>query len=401
MKVESNMMQENRESLISLQENFQLSTLNIKLRIGFDGKRAANNLTGLGNYSRSLIEALSKQFPENQYLVYSPKVKSSRQIDAFFEAENIQLKLPINGTFLWRSLNILKDLLRDKVQVFHGLSHEIPFAIQHTKIKSIVTIHDLIFLRYPQYYKFIDRKLYEWKSRSACKRAGQIIAISEKTKADIIEFYGINPEKIEVIYQSCDDSFKTAFPQTTLDKIRTTYKLPQKYLLNVGTIENRKNLKLIVQALKDVNEEYKLVVIGKKTAYFKEVEKEIKLLGLGDRIIFLKNIPFADLPGIYQMASVFVYPSFYEGFGIPIIEALYSGIPTIAAIGSCLEEAGGPDSIYVNPNDPEGLSAAITQVLSSSTLQNEMKQKGLEFVQKFNSPLVTQQLMHCYQKVLS
>jgi len=395
------MMQENRESLISLQENFQLSTLNIKLRIGFDGKRAANNLTGLGNYSRSLIEALSKQFPENQYLVYSPKVKSSRQIDAFFEAENIQLKLPINGTFLWRSLNILKDLLRDKVQVFHGLSHEIPFAIQHTKIKSIVTIHDLIFLRYPQYYKFIDRKLYEWKSRSACKRAHQIIAISEKTKADIIEFYGINPEKIEVIYQSCDDSFKTAFPQTTLDKIRTTYKLPQKYLLNVGTIENRKNLKLIVQALKDVNEEYKLVVIGKKTAYFKEVEKEIKLLGLGDRIIFLKNIPFADLPGIYQMASVFVYPSFYEGFGIPIIEALYSGIPTIAAIGSCLEEAGGPDSIYVNPNDPEGLSAEITRVLSSSTLQNEMKEKGLEFVQKFNSPLVTQQLMNCYQKVLS
>lgn len=394
-------MQENRESLISLQENFQLSTLNIKLRIGFDGKRAANNLTGLGNYSRSLIEALSKQFPETQYLVYSPKVKSSRQIDAFFEAENIQLKLPINGTFLWRSLNILKDLLRDKVQVFHGLSHEIPFAIQHTKIKSIVTIHDLIFLRYPHYYKSIDRKLYEWKSRSACKRANQIIAISEKTKADIIEFYGINPEKIEVIYQSCDDSFKTAFPQTTLDKIRTTYKLPQKYLLNVGTIENRKNLKLIVQALKDVNEEYKLVVIGKKTAYFKEVEKEIKLLGLSNRIIFLTNIPFEDLPGIYQMASVFVYPSFYEGFGIPIIEALYSGIPTIAASGSCLEEAGGPDSIYVNPNDPDGLSAAITRVLSSSTLQNEMKEKGLEFVQKFNSPLVTQQLMNCYQKVLS
>jgi glycosyltransferase involved in cell wall biosynthesis len=399
--VESKMMQENRESLISLQENFQLSTLNIKLRIGFDGKRAANNLTGLGNYSRSLIEALSKQFPETQYLVYSPKVKSSRQIDAFFEAENIKLKLPINGTFLWRSLNILKDLLRDKVQVFHGLSHEIPFAIQHTKIKSIVTIHDLIFLRYPQYYKFIDRKLYEWKSRSACKRADRIIAISEKTKADIIEFYGINPEKIEVIYQSCDDSFKTAFPQTTLDKIRTTYKLPQKYLLNVGTIENRKNLKLIVQALKDVNEEYKLVVIGKKTAYFKEVEKEIKLLGLSNRIIFLTNIPFEDLPGIYQMASVFVYPSFYEGFGIPIIEALYSGIPTIAASGSCLEEAGGPDSIYVNPNDPEGLSAAITRVLSSSTLQNEMKEKGLEFVQKFNSPLVTRQLMNCYQKVLS
>ncbi|WP_316796498.1 glycosyltransferase family 1 protein [Pedobacter agri] len=392
------------ESLVNLnsqQENPQLSTFNPKLKIGYDGKRAANNLTGLGNYSRSLIEALSKQFPENQYLVYSPKVKSAIQIDAFFEQENIQLKLPVNGTFLWRTLNILKDLSRDQVRIFHGLSHEIPFAIQHTKIKSVVTIHDLIFLRFPEYYKFIDRKLYEWKSRSACKRADKIIAISEKTKQDIIELYEIDPNKIEVIYQSCDDSFKTPFSDTTLNKIRSGYNLPNKYILNVGTIEKRKNLKLIIQALKDVNEEYKLVVIGKKTPYFEEVEKEIEFLGLKNRIVFLKNIPFADLPGIYQMAAVFVYPSFYEGFGIPIIEALYSGVPTIAATGSCLEEAGGANSIYVSPNNANELATSINKILADVSLQKEMKEKGLEFVQKFNSPLVTQQLMNCYINIVS
>jgi len=370
------------------------------MKIGYDGKRAANNLTGLGNYSRSLIEQLALQFPQNEYLVYSPKVKQAKQIDAFFEKENITLKLPQNGPFLWRSLNILKDLSKDEVRIFHGLSHEIPLAIQHTRIKSFVTIHDLIFLRFPQYYKFIDRKLYEWKSKSACKRANKIIAISEKTKADIIDLYGISPEKIEVIYQSCDDGFKTPFSKETLERIKETYKLPEKYILNVGTIEERKNLILAVQALNEVSEDFKLVVVGKQTAYFKTVEIEIEKLGLKNRIIFLKNIPFADLPGIYQMASIFVYPSFYEGFGIPIIEALYSGIPVVAATGSCLEEAGGPNSLYISPKDAKGLARAINQVIENPLLRQEMKEKGLEYVQKFNNPVVSKQLMDCYLTLL-
>ena len=401
MIAESEKHTNHTESSNPAQSGFELSPLDFSLKIGYDGKRAANNLTGLGNYSRSLIEQLAHQFPAHQYFVYAPKVKSAKQIDAFFGHENIELKLPKTGPFLWRTLNILKDLSQDGIQIFHGLSHEIPLAIQHTRIKSIVTIHDLIFLRFPQYYKFIDQKLYEWKSRSACKRADRIIAISEKTKADIIDLYSIDPNKITVIYQSCDDSFKTAFPKETLSRIKATYKLPEKYILNVGTIEERKNLKLAVQALKEVSEDYKLVVIGKQTSYFKTVEKEIERLGLKNRILFLKNIPFADLPGIYQMASVFVYPSFYEGFGIPIIEALYSGVPVVAATGSCLEEAGGPNSLYVSPKDANGLAEAINSILDTPQLQKEMKAKGLEFVQKFDSPVVTQQLMNCYLNMLN
>lgn len=399
MKAESETQTQKAESNELEQSSFSLSALSFPLKIGYDGKRAANNLTGLGNYSRSLIEQVAFQFPQHQYLVYSPKVKSAKQIDAFFEKENIELKLPQNGNFLWRSLNILKDLVRDEVQIYHGLSHEIPYAIEHTRIKSVVTIHDLIFLRFPQYYKFIDRKLYEWKSKSACKRANKIIAISEKTKEDIIDLYGISAEKIQVIYQSCDDIFKTPFPIETLSRISATYKLPEKYILNVGTIEERKNLKLAVQALKNVSEDYKLVVIGKQTTYFKTVEKEIERLGLKNRIFFLKNIPFTDLPGIYQMASVFVYPSFYEGFGIPIIEALYSNVPVVAATGSCLEEAGGPNSLYISPKDANALAKAINQIVENPQRQKEMKERGLEFVQKFNSSVVTQQLMDCYLKL--
>ncbi|MDN3586395.1 glycosyltransferase family 1 protein [Pedobacter aquatilis] len=370
------------------------------MKIGFDGKRAANNLTGLGNYSRSLIESLAHQFPENEYFVYSQKVKEAKQIQSFFKVKNIFLKLPQGTKFLWRSFNILKDLKKDKIQIFHGLSHEIPIGISKTKIKSVVTIHDLIFLRFPEYYKFFDRKLYEWKSNLACKNADKIIAISEKTKSDIVELYNINADKIEVIYQSCDDSFKTLLPPETLSTIKKTYNLPDKYILNVGTIEPRKNLKLLIQALKNVNSDYKLVVIGKPTPYLESVKLEIDRLGLNERIIFLKNIPFSDLPGIYQLAELFVYPSFYEGFGIPIIEALYSNVPVVAATGSCLEEAGGAGSIYVNPNNAKELSEEINRILNEPNLSSHMKAKGLEFVQKFNSPSITQQLMNCYINVL-
>lgn len=401
MKAESETPHSKAEDTPLAQADAVPSALNLQLKIGFDGKRAANNLTGLGNYSRSLIAQLAKQFPQHQYLVYTPKVKNQPQINLFFAKENIHLKTPKNGQFLWRSFKILKDLARDGVNIFHGLSNEIPLAIQHTKIKSIVTIHDLIFLRYPQYYKALDRKLYTWKSKSACKRANRIIAISEKTKSDLMEFYHIPEEKIEVIYQTCDDRFKIRLSPEILQNIKNKYQLPDNYILNVGTIEERKNLKLLVQALPLINEHCQLVVIGKETAYFKQVNNEIQKLGLKNRIKFLKNIPFEDLPGIYQLAKVFAYPSFYEGFGIPIIEALYASVPVVAATGSCLEEAGGPNSLYVSPHQADELATAINQILSSKEKQKEMKEKGLQFVQKFNSPLVAQQLMDCYKKLIS
>lgn len=371
------------------------------MRLGFDGKRAANNLTGLGNYSRSLIEHLAKGFPQNQYFIYTPKAKANILKFPLFKRENIFLKLPQRAKFLWRSFGVKHQLLKDKIDLFHGLSYEIPFGLQKTGIKNIVTIHDLIFLRKPQYYQPIDRLIYDYKSKYACKNADQIIAISEKTKQDIIELYNISPAKIEVIYQSCDDSFKNAATATQKEEVKLKYALPDKYLLSVGTIEPRKNILAIVKAMPKINADFKLIIIGKEKPYADKVKLEIERLGLADRVIFLKNIPFKDLPSIYQMASLFVLPSYYEGFGIPIIEALYSQVPVVAATGSCLEEAGGRDSLYVNPDDFEGFATAINSVLADSSLQQKMKQKGLQYVQKFNDQTISEQLMACYRKTLN
>lgn len=371
------------------------------MNIGFDGKRAANNLTGLGNYSRSLILQLSEFFHQNHYLVYTPKVKQARQITSFFEKDNIELKLPQRSGLLWRSFGIKQQLLNDHIAIYHGLSGEIPFNLQHTEVKTVVTIHDLIYRRFPGNYKFIDRTIYNFKSKYACEHADHIIAISEQTKKDIIEYYQTDPSKIEVIYQTCDDSFKHLVSPDFKETIRKKYNLPEKFLLNVGTIEPRKNLLLTVQALKAVDPGFKLVVVGKEQSYAKQVKAEIEHLGLTDRVIFLKDIPFTDLPSIYQLAAVFVYPSFYEGFGIPIIEALYGGIPVVAATGSCLEEAGGPDSVYVDPANAPALAEAINSILKNPVLAKHMSDKGLAYVQKFNTLPLAHQLMNCYANIVA
>jgi glycosyltransferase involved in cell wall biosynthesis len=369
------------------------------MNIGFDGKRAANNLTGLGNYSRSLITQLSQFFPQNQYFVYTPKVKDSRQIKDFFTLSNVIAVLPKASNFLWRTLGIKKQLLADQIDLFHGLSHEIPIGLKQIGIPSIVTVHDLIFLKFPQYFGRIDRFIYKLKCQYACTHADKIIAISEQTKKDIISFFNINHHKIEVVYQSCDESFKTRVSNALKAQVKEKFALPDHYILNVGTIETRKNLLLLIKALANVPVTYKLVVVGKETPYKQLVIDEINRLSLKDRVIFLQNVPFNELPAIYQMASVLVYPSFYEGFGIPIIEALYSSVPVIAATGSCLEEAGGPDSLYIDPNNAIELAETINTVLEDQKLQTEMKQKGLAYVQRFNDDQIASHMMEVYKYV--
>jgi glycosyltransferase involved in cell wall biosynthesis len=371
------------------------------MNIGFDGKRAANNLTGLGNYSRSLISQLAQFFPQNQYLVYTPKVKEVRQIKDFFKLENITAILPNSSKLLWRSWSIKKQLLADHIDIYHGLSHEIPINIHKTDIASVVTIHDLIFLKFPQYFKLIDRLIYTFKCRYACLHADKIIAISEQTKRDIISFFQIKEDKIEVIYQGCDKSFKIDAEQTLKEQVKHKFDLPEKYILNVGTVETRKNLLVLIKALPAISNKYKLVIVGKETPYKQLVLDEINRLNIKDRVIFLQDVAFNELPAIYQMACLFVYPSLYEGFGIPIIEALYSKVPVVAATGSCLEEAGGPDSHYTNPTDATALSQTINSILENPLVQETMKEKGFQYVQRFNDNLIAAKMMTMYQNVIN
>lgn len=373
------------------------------LKIAFDAKRITHNKTGLGNYGRYVIHILSTYYPQNSYLLFSPGKGNEYLKKQINPSENITYHYPRtwHPKAFWRSFSIVSDLKKESLTLFHGLSNELPFGLRKANVKSIVTIHDLIFIRYPQFYKWIDRKIYTYKFKKACLLSDRIIAISEMTKRDIVNYFNIPAEKIDVVYQGCDPSFTIEKSSKEKNAIRQKYNLPPNYMLSVGSIESRKNLLLIVKALQHIPSDIHLIAIGKRTAYTRMVEEYIQNHNLSDRVQLLHNVPFNELPAFYQMASLFVYPSFFEGFGIPIIEALHSGVPVIAATGSCLEEAGGPNSVYINPDNEQQIVKAINTILSDKELYDKMAKTGKEYVKRFSEQAIARDIMHVYTKVLN
>lgn len=377
------------------------------MRIGLDAKRAVFNLTGLGNYSRDVIRILLERYPENQYFLYSPGFIENPRLKFLTNSDNFTLRTPsshIDKMFesYWRSFRVVRELMADKLDIYHGLSNELPFGIKESKLKTVVTVHDLIFLRYPQTYSFIDRNIYTKKISHCCRTADRIIAISEQTKKDIIHYLDVSEEKIDVVYQGCSPLFKNEMDKGKLLKVKERHKLPDNYILCVGTVEERKNLASLVGAfnlMKDKHDTY-LLVVGKKTAYIDTVMQEVNRFNLQDRVIFLQNVDFDDLPAIYRLAKVFVYPSIFEGFGIPIIEAMYSKTPVVTTAGGCFPEAGGPGSKYVDSNNPEQIKSAIEEILDDESLSRSMAESGYNYVQKFNEQKIAEEIMNVYRRVL-
>lgn len=377
------------------------------MRIGFDAKRAIQNFTGLGNYSRYLIEIVCRYYPENAYLLYAPAYRASRQVETMLtHCHSAQLCYPEGGwkhfKTLWRTFGITRQLAAEDIDIYHGLSNELPLNIRRqNRVKSIVTMHDLIFIRYPQYYQPADRWLYTYKYGHSCRNADAIVAISKCTKRDIIRYFHVNPDKIHTIYQGCDPVFSLPATESMKHETRQLYQLPSRYILNVGSIEERKNALLAVKAMLRVPQEIHLVIVGKRTPYTEIIEKFIKENRLHERVHLLHNVAFQHLPAIYQQAEAFVYPSRFEGFGIPIVEALRSSVPVIAATGSCLEEAGGPDSIYVHPDDVEGMSSALNHLLTHPDESRNRAIQSWHYAERFSEERQATQLMNLYNSLLS
>ena len=368
--------------------------------LGFDAKRFFHNKTGLGNYSRDLIRILAQYYPENSYLLYNPKPKKIDRIpiDGKIIIEHLpQTKKDRKLSSLWRLFSVCSQIKKDKVEIYHGLSGEIPIGLNNSGIKTVVTIHDLIFMRYPNLYSYFDRKIHYYKFKYAANKADLVIAISEQTKTDIVTYLKINPDKIKVIYQGCAPVFKENIPSEFIELTRKKYQLPTHFILNVGTIEKRKNVLSVIKAIKEIDTQ--LVIIGKKTAYFTEINTYILENNLQNKVIFLENVELKELASIYRMATVFIYPSVFEGFGIPIIEALYSKTPVITSKGGCFSEAGGENSIYIDPLNPEELRIELSELLVNSEKRVVMQQKGFEFVQKFNDEIIAQNWIETYYKI--
>lgn len=372
------------------------------MKIGFDAKRAFNNSAGLGNFSRNSISALVSQYPDNQYFLFNP---GNRKPLFIAPESSIELK-PENFwwkslKFIWRSIQISKLAREIKLDLYHGLSHELPVGIEKVGAKLIVTMHDLIFLRYPEYYKQIDRKIYDRKFRHACRKADLIHAISEQTKRDLITYFAVPEEKIAVIYQSINPIFYKRAEMELKIQLRKKYQLPKKFLLSVGTVEPRKNLLGILEGMAHSKTYIPIVVVGKLTDYHHKVQKFIEADLNRLQVFFLPRIEDEELAVLYQMAEIMVYPSLFEGFGLPVAEAQASGCPVITSNISSLPEAGGDAAYYINPEKPEEIGQALKALLGDQVLRKSLIAKGKINAQRFTRESFARQLKHLYNLVLN
>ena len=376
--------------------------------IGYDAKRAFSNATGLGSYARTLINDLAPLPLEMR--LYAPDHGNCHLRRQIVRSNNIRTRYPrrlplgVLSKAYWRSHGILSRLRSDGTELFHGLSGELPIGISKIGVKSVVTIHDLIFLRHPEYYHWLDTKIYAWKFCQTVREADHIIAISECTKRDILHYAPfVDPSRITVIYQSCAPRFTHGDcpPCAQLaENMGTVPVCAPRYLLSVGSIEARKNILLAVKALPLLPSDLTLVIVGRHTPYTDTVAAYAESHGLSHRIQIRHDVSNDDLPSLYAHAEAFVYPSRYEGFGIPIIEAISSGLPVVACTGSCLEEAGGPDSLYVDPDDEQAFAQAVRQVLRDAEGREERIRRSRDYIRRFQGHDVAQQVYDLYQQLL-
>ena len=374
--------------------------------IGFDAKRIVRNGTGLGSYGRTLVNDLAQR-QDLELRLYAPDKGRDDLRSQIIERPNVSFCYPHTQRSMfnvqrswWRMKGMVNDLQRDGVQLYHGLSGELPIGICKSGIRSVVTIHDLIFLRHPEFYNWVDTKIYAWKFRQTLKEADHIIAISECTKRDILYYGDIDEQKISIVYQSFAPRFSAEVSEEQRSQVRKIYALPQRYVLNVGSIEARKNILQAVQALPLLPNDVALVIVGRHTPYTDRVLQYVHEHHLEQRVLVLHGVPDDHLPVLYALAEAFVYPSVYEGFGIPIIEAISCGLPVVACSGSCLEEAGGPDSLYVQPGDVEAMADAVRQTLVGAEGRELRIENSKKYIRRFSGCNVADQVVNVYQSLL-
>ena len=371
------------------------------MKIGYDAKRAFFNNRGLGNYSRNTIQLMSRFYPEEEFFLFSPK-KTEKGI-VFQQGEHSMTVTPkgIWNPFgsLWRTFGMVSDIRKLGLDIYHGLSHEIPVGIEKTHTKSVVTMHDVIFLQFPELYPYIDRMLYKQKYLRSCEKSDRIIAISNQTKESLIEYGHVEGEKIEVIYQAVNPLYEKRVSEEEKNQVRHRYHLPMSFMLTVGAVERRKNQLLILKAIEKGRIDMPLVIVGRHTDYIEELKQYISSERMENQVMFLTSLSDQELAVVYQMSELFLFPSLFEGWGAPIIEAITSGVPVITSTGSCFHETAGDAAIYVHPDNVEEMESSIQKVLGDSSVRKEMIERGMRYVRQFTEESVANKLMKVYKSL--
>ena len=372
------------------------------MKIGFDAKRAFKNRTGLGNYSRNLIGGIAETNENIAGILYTPDTDGPYS-NYFSMSRKLRVIMPKGFArffpHLWRTCGISFRLRSDRVNIYHGLSNELPYFVPKN-VKQVVTVHDLIDWRYPELYNKSDRHIYRKKMRHACKNADIIVAASQQTKRDLQELLQVPEEKIRVIYQTCDSMFWHSEIDEVRDDVRKRYKLPQKYIISVGTIEKRKNQLAAVEALSNLPEELHLVIVGgHRTDYYDSLMDTVTMLRLEDRVHILENAIFDDFPALYSNAIMSMYVSEFEGFGIPVLESMCCDTPVITSNVSSMPEVAGEAALYVDPKDVVDITSKALQLYNDENLRRQLVEKGRVQREKFNTEVISRQMIDLYKEL--
>lgn len=363
--------------------------------LAFDAKRLFNNFTGLGNYSRTLVRNLQKFYPEHEYHLFTPKIVQNAETDYFLDSGKFTIH---HSRFpLWRTFGMSLEINRLSPDIFHGLSHELPVGLR-ADIKKVVTFHDLIYELYPKQFGLWDRTMYAIKYKFSAKKADQVICISQSTKDDLKRLYNLPENKIRVLYQSCHDIFQTQKTVSSLDFNK------QDYYLYVGSLIERKNVLQVIRAYSMLDAKYQkpFVIVGSgPKKHVDEIKSLIAQFGLSSHFEFISHINNEQLVTVYDRCYLLCYPSVYEGFGIPVIEALFRKKPVITSDLSSLPEAAGPGALLVNPYNPEQIRDAFIK-LNDKTVYSKLAEEGHQYVTAaFSARSTADSLMAFYQAIVN
>ena len=366
------------------------------MKIGIDARPIQGTFTGDSTYWRGLIEALSRLDVDiTLYLdarLPEPEIAVSRSIP-------VRILHAPNGR-IWSAWAFPRALKEDGIQMAH-VQYTIP---PRMPCPTVTTIHDVSFKRGPEFFRLKDRMILSWAAKRASKKAARIVVPSEHTKNELIQLYRTDPDKIAVTYEGVDKQFRPMDCNVTRAWVSGKYGIHSPYVLALGVIQPRKNLGRLLEGFAqlkgNLESEHKLVIVGKQGWKESGIERRIADLGLAEDVILTGYVPYGDLPALYSAADVFVYPSVYEGFGLPPLEAMACGTPVITSDCSSLPEVVGEAGIMVDPYDPDAFAEAMARVLSSESLRAEMSTRGLAQASKFSWDKMAQETLEVYQTVM-
>jgi glycosyltransferase involved in cell wall biosynthesis len=371
------------------------------MSIYLDISAAVHRRAGLGRYAESLARALIQQQPGRFGFFYNRE----HGIEPLAGLEQVPTRTVGLGYKPWRMLVWLGQLaglgfdrLLPGAELFQATEH---LLLPLREVPTVLTVHDLIFRYHPAHHKPLNRWYLNLTMPLYCRRASHIIAISEQTRRDLLAAYGLPPAKITVIYEAADPRFR---PQSaeSVAAVRARYGLPNRYLLFVGTIEPRKNLTTLLEALnriRDREPRIKLVIVGRKGWLYEGFFRRLRELSLEGEVIFTGFVPDEDLPAFYTAAALFVFPSLYEGFGLPPLEAMACGVPVVCSNTSSLPEIVGDAALTFDPLDAEEMAATIEEALRHEVLREEMREKGLRQAAKFSWEKTARETRRVYREV--